>query len=232
LRTQIKNLQNAFDVAEKKLGIPSLLDAADVAVDKPDERSIMTYVAALYHYFASQQSADVAGRRVANLVGEMADVSRMQVEYEAMATKLLDWIEKSIIVLDNRNFPPTVKGVRDLQKDFKTFRTEEKPPRERERADVEAKYFDVQTKLRALNRPMYRPPEGYQIADINKAWAVLEASESDRDRALTEALQRLSRLEQVRSRIGAADVKWCTDANVGISWLVLAAGAAAALGQV
>jgi hypothetical protein len=223
---QVKNLQLAFEVAEKHLGVASLLDPSDVAVDKPDERSIMTYVAALYHAFASMQSADVAGRRVANLVGEVADVSRMENEYEAMVTTLMDWIDKSIIRLDNRDFPPTVPAVRALQGKFKTYRTEEKPGRERERADIEAKYFDIQvpplvkrahrspgarsdgirvrvrrgqTKLRALSRPMYRPPEGYQIADINKAWVVLEQSESDHDAALVEEIKRLTRLEQVRA---------------------------------
>lgn len=44
---------------------------------------------------------------------------------------------------------------------------------------------------------MYRPPEGYQIADINKAWVVLEQSESDHDAALVEEIKRLTRLEQV-----------------------------------
>lgn len=38
-------LETAFDVAEAKLGIARLLDPEDVDVDKPDEKSIMTYVA-------------------------------------------------------------------------------------------------------------------------------------------------------------------------------------------
>ena len=58
----------------------------------------------------------------------------------------------------------------------------------------------LQTKLRALSRPMYKPPEGVQIADINKAWVILETSESDHDAALVEEIKRLTRLEQVRSR--------------------------------
>lgn len=40
-----QRLQTAFDVAETKLGIARLLDAEDVDVEKPDEKSIMTYVA-------------------------------------------------------------------------------------------------------------------------------------------------------------------------------------------
>ena len=39
------NLEQAFSVAESQLGIPSLLSAEDVDVDKLDEKSVMTYVA-------------------------------------------------------------------------------------------------------------------------------------------------------------------------------------------
>ncbi|ETE70296.1 Nesprin-1, partial [Ophiophagus hannah] len=46
-----KNLEEAFTIAESELGIPRLLDPEDVDVDKPDEKSIMTYIAQfLKHY--------------------------------------------------------------------------------------------------------------------------------------------------------------------------------------
>ncbi|KAA0188251.1 SYNE1 [Fasciolopsis buskii] len=44
-RSNRENLEYGFKVAEEKLGIPRLLDPEDVDVDKPDERSIMTYIA-------------------------------------------------------------------------------------------------------------------------------------------------------------------------------------------
>lgn len=44
-------MEHAFDVAENALGIARLLDAEDVDVDKPDERSIMTYVAQFLHKY-------------------------------------------------------------------------------------------------------------------------------------------------------------------------------------
>jgi len=40
-----KNLQLAFDVAEKDLDIPQLLDINDMVDVKPDDKSVMTYVA-------------------------------------------------------------------------------------------------------------------------------------------------------------------------------------------
>ncbi|PAV78345.1 hypothetical protein WR25_24776 isoform B [Diploscapter pachys] len=46
----IHNLNYAFDVAEKHLDIPRMLDAEDVARN-PDEKSIMTYVSCFYHAF-------------------------------------------------------------------------------------------------------------------------------------------------------------------------------------
>lgn len=46
-----QRLETAFDVAESKLGIAKLLDAEDVDVPKPDEKSIMTYVAQFLHKY-------------------------------------------------------------------------------------------------------------------------------------------------------------------------------------
>ncbi|XP_066158002.1 muscle-specific protein 300 kDa isoform X10 [Euwallacea fornicatus] len=44
-------LETAFDVAESELGIPKILDPVDVDVPKPDEKSIMTYVAQFLHRY-------------------------------------------------------------------------------------------------------------------------------------------------------------------------------------
>uniref|UniRef100_A0A672TN03 Calponin-homology (CH) domain-containing protein n=1 Tax=Strigops habroptila TaxID=2489341 RepID=A0A672TN03_STRHB len=60
----IKNLNNAFDVAEKELGISKLLDAEDVAVPYPDERSIMTYVSLYYHYFSRLKQGQTIQKRL------------------------------------------------------------------------------------------------------------------------------------------------------------------------
>lgn len=59
------NLNLAFDVALKNLGVPRILDAEDIAsMPRPDERSVMTYVAQLYNVFASMDKVEHAGRRL------------------------------------------------------------------------------------------------------------------------------------------------------------------------
>ncbi|KAF9762773.1 Alpha-actinin-like protein 1 [Nosema granulosis] len=51
-----KNLEQAFNVADKKLGIPRLLDVEDVAdVIRPDEKSMITYLSQYYQKFNSME---------------------------------------------------------------------------------------------------------------------------------------------------------------------------------
>ncbi|XP_052390559.1 nesprin-2 isoform X4 [Carassius gibelio] len=45
-----ENLERAFHLAEKELGIPRLLEPEDVDVSNPDEKSIMTYIAQFLQY--------------------------------------------------------------------------------------------------------------------------------------------------------------------------------------
>ncbi|KAK7152825.1 hypothetical protein R3I93_010909 [Phoxinus phoxinus] len=50
------NLNLAFDIAEKHLDIPKMLDAEVlVSSDRPDERTVMTYISSYYHTFAEAQ---------------------------------------------------------------------------------------------------------------------------------------------------------------------------------
>ena len=67
LQDPIGNLNNAFDVAEREFEIARLLDAEDVNVAHPDEKSIITYVSLYYRYFAKQKTEMTGARRVAKV---------------------------------------------------------------------------------------------------------------------------------------------------------------------
>uniref|UniRef100_A0A2K5HVH3 Calponin-homology (CH) domain-containing protein n=1 Tax=Colobus angolensis palliatus TaxID=336983 RepID=A0A2K5HVH3_COLAP len=61
-RSNRENLEDAFTIAETELGIPRLLDPEDVDVDKPDEKSIMTYVAQFLKHYPDIHNAGTDGQ--------------------------------------------------------------------------------------------------------------------------------------------------------------------------
>jgi hypothetical protein len=79
----LENTQKAFDIAETHLGIPKLFNAEDVVcVEKPDERSIMTYVAQYFHAFSALDKLGNAGRRLEKFGQLCSQVWTMQNDYE------------------------------------------------------------------------------------------------------------------------------------------------------
>ncbi|XP_029453305.1 spectrin beta chain, non-erythrocytic 5 [Rhinatrema bivittatum] len=193
----IQNLNNAFSVAEQKLGISKLLDAEDVAVSHPDEKSIMTYVSLYYHYFSKMRQGQTIQKRVSNLMCLLLEIDNLKRQYEWMVCELLMWIKQKVLELNDRHFPNSVQGMRQLMINFKAFRTEEKPPKYKERGMIEAHLFHIRTKLKASNLRPYLPPEGRALGDIEKYWAILEKAEHSREKALQLEMLRLERLEQL-----------------------------------
>lgn len=193
----IDNLNYAFDVANSELGIPRLLDAEDVDTARPDEKSIITYVASYYHTFARMKNEIKSGKRIANIVGQMMDADKMKIHYEKLTTDLLEWIKMKIGVLENRNFPNSLEGIQRELLAFKQYRTVEKPPKYKERSEIEALYFHINTQLKSLNQPAFTPQEGQLIHDIERNWVELERAEHRREVALRTELLRQERLEQL-----------------------------------
>lgn len=50
-------------------------------------------------------------------------------EYETLTSDLLQWIEKTIIALGDRQFANSLTGMQQLLLQFNNYRTVEKPPR-------------------------------------------------------------------------------------------------------
>ena len=80
--------------------------------------------------------------------------------------------------------------------------------RYRERGNIEAQFFNIQTKLKSKGHKGYTPPEGKMLFDIEKAWNVLEKAEHDRELALREELIRwVDEIDPSMTRTTAAEVK-------------------------
>ncbi|XP_045479704.1 spectrin beta chain isoform X5 [Harmonia axyridis] len=198
--TPIQNLNNAFNVAEDKLGLIKLLDAEDCYVDQPDEKSIITYVVTYYHYFSKMKQETVQGKRIGKVVGIAMENDRLIKEYETLTSELLKWIEDTITALGDRKFENSLVGVQQQLGQFNNYRTVEKPPKFVEKGNLEILLFTLQSKMRANNQKPYTPKEGKMISDINKAWERLEKAEHERELALREELIRQEKLEQLAAR--------------------------------
>ncbi|XP_037820489.1 nesprin-1-like, partial [Lucilia sericata] len=80
-----QRLETAFDVAESKLGIAKLLDAEDVDVPKPDEKSIMTYVAQFLHKYPEPKGASKDFSHIQQEIDELKRfLMEKSAEYEPM----------------------------------------------------------------------------------------------------------------------------------------------------
>ncbi|XP_069036320.1 spectrin family protein isoform X2 [Lepisosteus oculatus] len=194
------NLQNAFNVAEKELGLTKLLDPEDVNVDQPDEKSIITYVATYYHYFSKMKALAVEGKRIGKVLDYAIEADKLIEKYETLASDLLQWIEQTILTLNDRQLANSLGGVQNQLQGFNTYRTVEKPPKFTEKGNLEVLLFTIQSKMRANNQKVYVPREGKLISDINKAWERLEKAEHERELALRNELIRQEKLEQLAAR--------------------------------
>ncbi|XP_021258299.1 spectrin beta chain, erythrocytic isoform X2 [Numida meleagris] len=194
------NLEHAFSMAERHLGITPLLDPEDVFTENPDEKSIITYVVAFYHYFSEMKKLEVKGRRLGKVIEHAKETKRMIEGYGGLASNLLTWIEQTIISLNSRSFANSLAGVQHQLQAFSTYRTVEKPPKFQEKGNLEVLLFTIQSRMRANNQRVYTPQEGRLVCDINRAWEQLEKAEHERELALRNELIRQEKLEQLARR--------------------------------
>ncbi|XP_076845121.1 spectrin beta chain, non-erythrocytic 4 isoform X1 [Brachyhypopomus gauderio] len=194
------NLQLAFNVAEQSLGLTKLLDPEDVNTENPDEKSIITYVVSYYHYFSKMKALIVEGKRIGKVLDNAIEAQKIIQRYDALASDLLEWIEKTISIISNQKFANSLTGVQQQLQAFTTYCTIEKPIKFQEKGNLEVLLFTIQSKLRANNQKPYVPHDGKLISDINKAWERLEKAEHERGVALRKELIRQEKLELLAQR--------------------------------
>ena len=166
------NLNLAFSVAES-LGIPRLLDVEDVNVDKPDERSIMTYVSEFFHAFASANQGEAALRRGKKFLDFARSMAARHDEYARRAAKLLTWIDDTCTKFEDFQPGSNLEEAKDALQYFRDYVVSDKPPNLGEFFDLMALLAEIQTDLTVNGRPAYVPPEGLSPSEIDAAFETL-----------------------------------------------------------
>eukprot|EP00124_Ichthyophonus_hoferi_P002835 Ihof_evm6s213 gene=Ihof_evmTU6s213 len=197
-------LNLAFKVADESLGIPQMLDAEDMLeTTRPDERSVMTYVAAYYHTFINMSKIQTAVRRLSTVLEMDREFHTLMSEYEGRCSDLLDWVTTKTNQLSQQEKHESVDEVANSASVFREYKKSEKSPKSQEKAQLEAHYSTLQTKLRLNNRPPYHPVEGQMLSDINKAWKGLATAEKSREVFLRKEQERLESMRRAVQRFRA-----------------------------
>lgn len=184
------NMERAFDIAANEIGIPDLLDIDDVCdVPKPDERSLMTYIAYWFHAFSQMERVENAGRRVEKFVNNMHGAWEMQNSYEERMRKLLGLIRGQRDDWKNSSFEGSYKDAKDQAHLFSLYKRNQKRQWVAEKSDLTALLGNIKTKLSTYRLRAYDPPDDLRLEVCDQEWECLTHSEHERSQQINEAIR-------------------------------------------
>ncbi|XP_055359425.1 plectin isoform X5 [Betta splendens] len=188
-QTNLENLEQAFNVAEKDLGVTRLLDPEDVDVPHPDEKSIITYVSSLY---------DAMPRTDAHDGISTTELELRWREYYELVTLLIQWIRHHVMIFEERQFPTSYEEIELIWRQFLKFKETELPVKETDKNRSKQIY---QTFESAVSAGQVKVPPGYHPIDVEKEWGRLHVAILERERLLRIEFERLERLQRIVNKV-------------------------------
>ena len=184
------NMQLAFDIASKEIGIPDLLDVEDVCdVPKPDERSLMTYIAYWFHAFSQMERVENAGRRVEKFVSNMQGAWEMQNNFERRMRALLKQIAERRKAWHLAHFDGTYADAKEQSRDFNMYRQKIKRDWVAEKSDLAGLLGNIKTKLNTYRLRPYQPPHDLTLEALDEVWNTLMDAERERSQVINNTIR-------------------------------------------
>ncbi|XP_041867704.1 microtubule-actin cross-linking factor 1 isoform X2 [Melanotaenia boesemani] len=183
------NLEQAFEIAES-LGVTRLLDAEDVDVPSPDEKSVITYVSSIYDAFPKiPEGGDGIGAH---------EVDQRWSEYQSRFSSLLQWSRQHTALMANKNFPQNPAELKALYNEYVHFKETEIPAKEIEKGHIEHLYKLLEV---WIEFGRIKLPQGLHPNDLEEEWGKLILEMLEREKALRPAVERLELLLQRANKI-------------------------------
>jgi Ca2+-binding EF-hand superfamily protein len=184
------NMQLAFDIATKEIGIPALLDVEDVCdVAKPDERSLMTYIAYWFHAFSQMEKVENAGRRVEKFVNNMQGAWEMESAYERRMRELLKNVKEQGVRWQESKFEGSYVDAKKQATEFSAYKRGKKREWVAEKSDLAALLGNIKTKLSTYRLRPYEPPAELKLSVLDEEWAKLVKAEISRGQLINETIR-------------------------------------------
>lgn len=140
-QTNKQNLQLAFNLAESEFSVTKLLDAEDVDVAAPDEKSLITYVSSLFEALPSLKQQPGAAQ-----LNDKEKKGLLQ-EYSIVFKFLLRWLNQSIDSFElnlKSQLSNDYVELKSLIADLKSFRLEEYANKQRDKLKLNSIYAELQ----------------------------------------------------------------------------------------
>lgn len=184
------NMQLAFDIAHKEIGIPALLDVEDVCdVTKPDERSLMTYIAYWFHAFSQMEKVENAGRRVEKFINNMQGAWEMQSAYERRMQELLRQIQEQMEAWQQARFEGTYTDAKKQATEFSSYKKGKKREWVAEKSELATLLGNIKTKMATYRLRAYEPPPELRQDVLDREWASLTKAEMGRGQLINETIR-------------------------------------------
>ncbi|KAJ7816124.1 actinin-like protein [Mycena leptocephala] len=200
----------AFKVAAEHLNIPQLLEVEDLCdSSRPDERSVMTYIASFFHAFSSMDQAETVSRRVEKFAELMQSVWVSQNELRAACASGAYIILPTHPYMFTLHIPApfrahgnsdqlgrqrvhgTYSDAKQQSAGFNAYKHTSKRTWVVEKQDLATLFGNVQTKLRTYGLREYVPPPGLTLSEVDSAWSSLLASEARRSRTINAQIRQI-----------------------------------------
>ncbi|XP_041439993.1 microtubule-actin cross-linking factor 1 isoform X4 [Xenopus laevis] len=189
LQSNQENLEQAFEIAES-LGVTRLLDAEDVDVDSPDEKSVITYVSSIYDAFPKvPEGAEGISA---------TEVDSHWLEYQERVVCLTQWIRQHVLLMSDKSFPQNPVELKALYNQYVHVKETEIPAKEQEKEHIQKLYQMLQA---WIEFGRIKLPPSFHPNDVEEQWGKLILSMLEREKILRPAVERLELLLQIANRI-------------------------------
>ncbi|KAL6456950.1 hypothetical protein MHYP_G00339130 [Metynnis hypsauchen] len=187
-QTNRENLEQAFEIAES-LGVTRLLDAEDVDVPSPDEKSVITYVSSIYDAFPKIPEG---GEGI-----KPHEVDQRWAEYQSRFSSLLQWTRQHTALMANKVFPQNPVELKALYNEYIHFKETEIPAKELEKGHIKHLYKLLEV---WMEFGRIKLPQGLHPNDLEEEWGKLILEMLEREKALRPAVERLELLLQMANK--------------------------------
>ncbi|XP_074418785.1 microtubule-actin cross-linking factor 1 isoform X5 [Larus michahellis] len=189
IQSNRENLEQAFEIAER-LGVTRLLDAEDVDVPSPDEKSVITYVSSIYDAFPKVPEG---GEGISAI-----EVDSRWLEYQSRVESLISWIKQHTILMSDKSFPQNPVELKALYNQYIHFKETEIPAKEQEKGRIEELYKLLEV---WIEFGRIKLPQGYHPNNVEEEWGKLIIEMLEREKLLRPAVERLELLLQIANKI-------------------------------